>query len=736
MTQLKKIAATIKTAVKQGIQSFNEDRAKDIFKQLGIPVVREIRIKAMADLHGAAQTIGFPVVLKGIARQILHKTEAGMVEVGITTEADLKKSAQKMKSLAGDSFEAFLIQPMIQGKRQFTAGMFKEPQFGPVIMFGVGGVLTEALKDTVFRLAPLSKTDIDAMLDSLRSRALLESFRGEAAVNRPVFESVLRRLSDLAISCPGIREIDINPLIIKPDGDPVAVDGLMIFEKYENDGTHPHPTIDFKSLYTTFYPKTIAFVGASAVPGKWGHLLLTNAYAGNFKGEIFLVNPKGGKIMGRDVHKTIDDIKGDVDLAFVTVPANRVMDLVPALKKKRVKGMVLITSGFREVGDQGRQLEDEIMAAAKKAGITVIGPNTMGICNPHASLYASGANALPFPGTTAMISQSGNIGTQLLAFAEQQGIGIRLFVGSGNEAMISTEDYMQLLEDDDLTRTVVLYIESVKNGRRFFESASRLSATKPVVLLKGGRTQDGKRAAAGHTGAMASDSAVFHAACTQAGIIQVEQPLELLDMSTVFSSLPMPKGGRVALMTLGGGWGVVTTDLCAEYGLEIPKLSNETLERLNAFLPDFWSHDNPVDIVGETDPQIPKICLEELLKWDGCDAVIHLGIHGRRLLIYAMAKGMLKTDPDMTQEKTDLFMADIIKAEADYTRYTVEMIQKYNKPVVGVSLLTDELSHTLYPYDDLDYKGVFFPSPERAVKALAGMVRYRKWLDSAGKYKP
>jgi acyl-CoA synthetase (NDP forming) len=732
MTQLKKIAATINNAIKQGIQSFNEDRAKELFKQLGLPVVREIRIESTADLHGAAQTIGYPVVLKGIAKQILHKTEAGMVDVGITNKADLKKSAKKMKSIAGETFEAFLIQPMIQGQRQFTAGMFNDPQFGPVIMFGVGGVLTEALKDIVLRLAPLSEADLNDMLDSLRSKALLDSFRGEKAVNRPEIKSVLRRLSDLAISCSGILEIDINPLIITPKGSPVAVDGLMILEKPENDDTHPYSTIDFKSLYTIFYPKTIAFIGASAVPGKWGHLLPTNAYAGNFKGDIFLVNPKGGTIMGRDVHNTIDDIKGDVDLAFVTVPASRVMDLIPALEKKHVKGMVLITSGFREVGDQGRQLEHEIMAAAKKAGILVIGPNTMGICNPHASLYTSGANALPYPGATAMISQSGNIGTQLLAFAEQQGIGIRLFVGSGNEAMITTEDYMQIFERDDLTRTVVLYIESVENGRRFFKSARRLSKTKPVVLLKGGRTREGKRAAVGHTGAMASDSGVFHAACTQAGIIQVEQPIELLDMATVFSSLPMPKGGRVALMTLGGGWGVVTTDLCAEYGLEVPKLSQKTMERLNACLPDFWSHDNPVDIVGETDPQIPKICLEELLKWDGCDAVIHLGIHGRRLLIYAMAKAVLKTDPDMTKKKTEMFMADLIKAEADYTRYTVEMIQKYNKPVVGVSLLTDELSRTLYPYDDLDYKGVFFPSPERAVKALAGMVRYRKWLDSAG----
>ena len=732
MTQLKKIAATINNAIKNGIQSLNEDQAKKIFKQLGLPVVQEIRLESIEDIQGAAQTVGYPVVLKGLAKQRLHKTEAGMVDVGITNESHLMESAQRMKSHAGDSFEAFLIQPLIQGKREFTAGMFKDPQFGPVIMFGVGGVLTEALKDIVLRLAPLSEADLDDMLNNLKSKSLLGSFRGEAAVNQPELKSVLRGLSDLAMACPEIREIDINPLIINPDGSPVAVDGLMILETPEKYGTHVHQKINSKGLYATFYPKNIAFIGASAIPGKWGHILPANAYAGKFKGEIFLVNPKGGTIMGRDVYKTIGDIKGDVDLAVVTVPANRVMDLIPALQKKHVKGMVLITSGFREIGEQGRQLEDEIMAAAEKAGILIIGPNTMGLCNPHASLYFSGANAFPLPGSTALVSQSGNIGTQLLAFAEQQGIGIRVFVGSGNEAMITIEDYMQALEFDDLTRTVVLYIESVKNGRLFFESAVRLSKIKPVVVLKGGRTQVGEKAASSHTGAMASDAGVFNAACTQAGIIQVEQPMELLDMSTVFSSLPLPKGGRVAIMTLGGGWGVVTTDLCAEYGLGVPKLSQKIIERLNDCLPDFWSHGNPVDIVGEADPQIPKICLEELLKWDGCDAVIHLGIHGRRILVNAMANAVMKTDPYTTKESTDKFMAGLRKEEEDYTRYTVEMIQKYNKPVVGVSLLTDELSSTLYRYDNLDYKGVFFSSPERAVKALAGMVRYRKWLDSVG----
>ena len=734
--QLKQIATAIDNYIKNGTESLNEDRAKEIFKKLGLPVVQEIQGQSIEDIIGdinvVPQTFGYPVVLKAIAKQMLHKTEAGMVEVGVTGDAQLMNAAQRMKSRAGDDFEGFLVQPLIQGKREFTAGMFKDPQFGPVIMFGVGGVLTEALKDMVLRLAPLSGADLDDMLDNLKAKALLGSFRGEAAVNRKELKSVLQGLSDLAMACPGIREIDINPLIISPDGSPVAVDGLMILEKPGCCSTREHHKIDFKALYTTFHPQTIAFVGASAVPGKWGHLLPTNACAGGFKGDIFLVNPKGGTILGKDVYKTLDDIEGDVDLAVVTVPATRVAGLIPAMKRKHVKGMVLITSGFREVGDQGRQLEDEVMGAAARAGILVIGPNTMGMCNPHDSLYFSGASAFPAPGSTTLISQSGNLGTQLLGFAEQQGIGIRAFAGSGNEAMVTIEDYMQALELDSLTRTVVLYIESVKDGRRFFKTAAQLSKSKPVVVLKGGRTREGEKAASSHTGAMASDAGVFNAACTQAGIIQVEQPMELLDLSAVFSSLPMPRGGRVAIMTLGGGWGVVTTDLCAEYGLEVPRLSEDIIAQLNNSLPDYWSHGNPVDIVGEADPEIPKICLEKLLKWDGCDAVIHLGIHGRRILVNAMLNGVVKADPGITKETADMFMQSFLNEEDKYTRYTVEMTEKYRKPVIGVSLLTDELSRALYRYDDLDYKGVFFPSPERAVKALAGMVRYRKWLETAG----
>ncbi len=712
-------------------KSIAEDKAKKIFKLFNIPIVQEIQAMKIEEILSACRKIGFPVVLKGLCSNTLHKSEAGLVWVGLSTEDQVRDAFNEMTQSSKGDIESYLIQPVVCGRREFVAGMFQDPQFGPVILFGLGGVLTEALKDIVLKMAPLNDNDIEDMFEKLSSNKLLSDFRGEKAVNKKMLKAILKGLSDMALTYPNIKEVDINPLIIQKDGSPVVVDGLIVLDQVKNKKRKTY-TIDQKALRACFYPKSIAFIGASAILGKWGHLLLTNTLSKAYKGKVFLVNPKGGKITGRPVHKSITEIKEDVELAVVTIPADQVTNLIPDLKSKNVKGILLITSGFREVGKEGARLEEKLAQEAYDAGMLILGPNTMGICNPHIDFYCSAAHAYPKPGSTALVSQSGNMGTQLLAFAEQQDIGIRAFSGSGNEAMVTIEDYMEAFEIDELTRTVVLYLESVKDGARFFKSAARVSKQKPVVVLKGGRTAIGEKAASSHTGAMASDSKVFDAACYQSGIIQVRQPVELLDLSAVFSSLPLPKGNRVAIMTLGGGWGVVTTDLCAEHGLVVPELSPGIIEQLNKILPPFWSHGNPIDIVGEGDPEIPKTCLEELLKWDGCDAVIHLGIHGRRVLAYNMLESVCRTDPDMDQKKAEIYKDTILKLEEDYTHYVAKLTQTYEKPVLGVSLLTDEISRTLYCTNGCKYKSVFFPSPERAVKALWGMVQYSDWRAKNG----
>lgn len=714
-------------SIASGARVICEDDAKSILNNYGVPVVPESRVATPEAAGAAAVAIGFPVVLKAVGKQILHKTESGLVRVGLKSEAEVVSAAVDMTARGGQPIEGFLVQPQIRGQREFVAGMFRDPLFGPVIMFGLGGIFTEALDDVVFKVAPLEPQDIDAMFAELRSRKLLGAFRGEVAADLKVLRAALQGLSDLAVQFPRIKEIDINPLILQPDGQPVAVDALMVTGEHQ-PAPPKRSEANRRTFTSCYYPESVVFIGASGVISKWGHMLPTNILNRNYKGKVYLVNPKGGQIAGQTAYRSVSDIDAEIDLAVVTIPAAKVKEQIPLLQQKKVKAMLLISSGFRETGEEGRKLEDEVMAAAREAGILVFGPNTMGICNPHIDFFCCGVHVYPRPGSTSLVAQSGNMGTQLLAFAEQQDIGIRAFSGSGNEAMVTLEDYMEAFEVDELTRTVVLYVESVKDGARFFKSARRVSRKKPVVVLKGGRTAAGSQAASSHTGALASDHRIFEAASRQAGIIQVKQPIELLDLSAVFSSLPLPKGNRVAIMTLGGGWGVVTADLCMENGLVLPRLSEDIVRKLDKLLPDYWSRGNPADIVGEQDPKIPMTAMEELMKWDGCDAVIHLGIDGKRILACKMLNSVRKVDPGYSSEQVDQIGEMAVLFEKMYVQHVVQLIDQYRKPVLGVSLLTDEDSKTLYRFDGSKYKGVFFPSPERAVKALAGMCRYQQWL--------
>ncbi len=716
-----------------------EDNAKKILKSFNINVVAEESARGVDEIVKKAEKIGFPVVLKGLPYDSAHKSENDLVKTGLHDAKAVKEAGLGMQQHFRNDLNKFLVQPMVQGKREFVAGLFKDPQFGPVVMFGLGGIFTEALNDVAFRVAPLDKpitgSDVESMVNELNSRKLLKPFRGEKEVAIKSIKKILSELTELSKKYPAIKEIDINPLIAGKDGTLIAVDALIILEKPENS-TNSQKTfrqIDKNILKSCFYPESIAFIGASSTLGKWGHFLLINTMSSGYKGDIFLVNPRGGEIVGKHVYKSVLDIKEKIDLAVVTIPASRVAGLIPELQKKNIRSMLLITSGFKEVGDKGELLEKEIVTLAQKAGILILGPNTMGITNPHINLFCTGSKVEPLAGSTALVCQSGNLGTQLLAFAEQQEIGIRAFSGSGNEAMVTIEDYMETFETDDLTKTVVLYIESIKQGRRFFESASRVSRKKPVIVLNGGRTKAGSRAALSHTGAMASNSKVFSAALKQAGVIEVSQPMDLLDLSAVFSSLPLPRGNRVAIMTLGGGWGVVATDLCVENNLIVPKLSNSIKLKLDAMLPSFWSHANPVDIVGERDPDIPVAASEELIRWDGCDALIHLGIHGQGILGRKMLKGLSKIDPSHSREEIAAVDAMIVEMEKQYIDHIINLSEKYEKPIIGVSLLVDRDTKTLYRKEGKKYKGVFFPTPERAVKALSGMCRYKEWLDRAGR---
>ncbi len=707
--------------------ALSESDAKRLLGAYQVPVIDDTVVTGEDDAVRAAEEIGYPVVLKGTGATLLHKTELGLVHLNLPDAHAVRYAARSIAERAGDALEGFVIQQQVTGRRELVAGMFRDPMFGPVVMFGLGGIFTEALQDVTFRAAPLDESDAVDMLNEIRSRAILGPFRGEEAVDRNQLVQTLLGLSRLAMEYPEIAEIDINPLMAMPTGEVNAVDALVVVRETPS-APPPPPAVDPKRIRNFFHPRSIAFVGASARLGKWGNILFAITASSGYEGDIYLVNPRGGTIAGREVYTSVADIPGPVDLAVVTIPAAGVMDLVPLFQEKGIRNMLLITSGFAETGPEGRKLEQELMAKARAADILVLGPNTMGICNPHIHLYCTGSHVWPIAGSTAVVAQSGNMGTQLLAFAENQGIGVRCFAGSGNEGMITIEDYLEAFEQDDKTRIVMLYIESVKNGRRFLESARRVSETKPIILMKGGRSQAGNKAAASHTGALSSDVGVFDGVCRQAGIVQVQYPTDLLDLSAAFSSLPLPKGTRAAIMTLGGGWGVVTADLCAQHGLQIPELSPELVKRIDQYLPPYWSRSNPVDIVGEHGPEVAINVLQELVRWDGCDAVINLGLIGRKELLGRVADSVRKADPGHDPAFLDGIKKEFADFEEKYIAFIANLMEKHQKPVYGVSLSFDQDEQTVYRVDNSRYKGVFYPTPERAVKAFAEMYRYYRFL--------
>jgi acyl-CoA synthetase (NDP forming) len=481
------------------------------------------------------------------------------------------------------------------------------------------------------------------------------------------------------------------------------------------------------ALDHVFNPKSIALIGASASFGKWGQMIFSNIVAGRFPGPLYPVNPREKKIFGIPVYRHVQDIPEPADLAIITTPAETVLSVVGDCGERGIKAAVVVTSGFSETGDQGRALESKLVALCREKGIVLVGPNTMGILCSRASLFATGAHTRPRPGNVAFISQSGNLGIQLIHWAERQGVGVSLFAGSGNEAMVSCSDYLEYVAGDSHTRIIILYLESMREGRRFLETVKRINGTKPIIVLKGGRTEAGRAASASHTGSMGGEVTVFRAACRQAGLLEAQVPSELLDLSAGFSSLPLPKGNRVGIVTLGGGWGVVTSDECNEMGLAVPALSEAIIKAIDRHLPSYWSKGNPVDLVGTRDPEAPLVAVEELLKSDEVDAVISLGIVGRIEYLRLMNRSTREVDETIPSGFLDQTEGVVREYEEKYIAATAELMEKLGKPVIGVTLAKTS-EGTVRPVGGGRYNPVFYETPESAVHVLAKMVEYQRFL--------
>jgi len=375
------------------------------------------------------------------------------------------------------------------------------------------------------------------------------------------------------------------------------------------------------------YPESVAVAGASASPDKFGYRVLFNIVHNGFKGRIYPVNPRESSVLGLEAFSSVADIPGEVDLAVVTVPPVGVKQVVQDCVKKGVRAVIVITAGFSEIGGHGVVLEAEISEMARRAGLALAGPNCVGLVSTHVDLYCHMMPFYPSRGPVAIVAQSGSVADMIASRLGDHGLGTSHLISSGNEAVLNVGDYLEYLAGDERASVVLAYIEGIRDGRRFLQAAKKLTARKPLIVLKAGNTAAGARAALSHTAALAGDDRIINSLLRQAGALRVEDMEELVDAACAFSNQPLPCGNRVGIIAPGGGWGVMAADACTQRGLDVATLDRATLDKLDSFLPPTWSHGNPVDTVAGVTGHAAEM-VQALLESPSIDGLIVLGMIG------------------------------------------------------------------------------------------------------------
>ena len=586
----------IETALAAGQQTLSEYESKKLLAAYGVPITNEELAADLDSARTAAAKLGYPVALKACGASVAHKTESGLIEVGVSNPEELAAAYGRLAPKARAAGAGILVQEMVKGERELVLGMIRDAGFGPCVMLGLGGIFTEALADVSFRMAPLNASDAAQMQGELASAKLMGEFRGMPAVDQEALSRCLSALGRIALEHPEVSQIDLNPMIVR-GADPVAVDALVVLGGLKDQA--PEPEAPKVGLEKFFSPKSVAIIGASATEGKSGNDVIKNILANGYGGELFLVNPKGGEIMDKKVYKSIFDLPKGIDQAVIILPAKANPQAIRDCAAQGIQTFVLAAGGFAEVDQEGKDLQDEVVRAIKETGVRAIGPNTSGHTSTPANYTSSFFPLGEVPrGNISYIAQTGNFATHTMRYIKSaEHYGVARVLGVGNKLDVEESEVLEYLADDPETKAIFMYLESFKRPRRFVEVASKVTRQKPVVLLKGGATPEGAGAAVAHTAALAADDRVVDGALRQAGVVRIYKYSHLFLAAKALACMPIPKGNRVSFAAPSGAMLVCLTDLChRQLNLEVPQLTDENTKHLQDISPPFIRMRNPMDI--------------------------------------------------------------------------------------------------------------------------------------------
>jgi acetyltransferase len=708
--------------------TLSEADSKELLRRYGVPFATEEVVDDVTGAVRAAATIGFPVAVKASGPTIAHKTERGLVRLGLADADGVERAIAEIASALRpeDGMVRYLVARMIPGGRELIVGLIRDRIFGPVVMLGVGGILAEAISDVAFLRVPFGPEDIDRAIQRMSLHTLFDAYRGDTAPDRTALSTMLSGLAALAHDRPEVVSVDVNPVIVGRDGTLVAVDALVeVATAPETVGT----TRRFPSsrpFDALFDPQGVVVVGASSHPGKFGFVSLHNILVSGYRGRVFGTNRGRERVLGIDCLGSVSEVPvGAADLAFLCTPASVNEDVLRQCADVGIRAVFVASAGYREAGDADAEVR--LAALADELGLLMAGPNGQGLVSTPSRLCAQIVAPYPPAGSIGVASQSGNFVSTFMNYARHSGVGVSRAISAGNAAQTTMDDYLRYLAGDPFTSVGLTYLESVDDGPSFVGAVSEFVASKPLVMLKGGATSAGSRAASSHTGALAGDHAVFTSVVRQLGVTLVDDVEVAFDVAAAFATQPLPRGDRLVILTTVGGWGVVTADALARDGvLRLVDLPDGLMRDLDAILPPRWSRNNPIDCAGgETRDTVPEI-LDLVASCDEVDAVVLLGLGIQSNQARLMREGSFYPD-----EGLERIVAYHQRQDERYVRSALETSRRWHKPVMVATELAIADPANPGPATAREVGSYCFPTGARAVRALAEMVRYARFRRSA-----
>ncbi len=679
-------AEIVRRARSENREYLMEHESKEMLENAGIRTTGAIVALSEEEACEISRSLDYPVALKIVSPDIVHKSDSGGVRLNLTNEREVREAYRAMVSrFREEKVLGVSVQKMAPPGTEAIVGITRDASFGPILMFGLGGIFAEVLKDVTFRVLPITGHSATDMIEEIKGYPLLKGYRGRS-VDIAALKELLLKVSDLAMAHPEIRELDLNPLLLYPSGY-MAADARIFLDHGQEVSTVEEQTAR-NSLFELFYPESIAVIGATDSRGKLGYNVVWNLLSHHFPGKLYPVNSHKGTLLGLNAYRSILDVDEPVDVAIIIVPAEAALKAIEDCCRKGVKHLIVETAGFAETGEAGRRIQSRIRELIMEKKCRLLGPNCSGVINTHHNMVQSiGIIESLRKGKVGLIAQAGVYTAGILAGLRKV-LDFGIIATIGNKMDVTEVDILEFMGEDENIDLIALYMEDVTSGRRLVDVAGRVSLKKPVIALKAGRTEAGKKAVSSHTASMAGNDEINSAAFRQSGVIRARDNEHLFSLMRAFSKQPLPKGPGVLVVTYTGSLGIATTDMLYTSGLRLAELEPRLKERLAPLLENYLNLQNPVDCSFSMHPQQAR-------------DVIQLGVQSENV------HGLIV-----------IVQGEILDSYVD----TLAGIDYKGKPVFCcVACKEFAMDHVI----DLEQKGIpVYSTPEMAAEVLGEMYRH------------